>query len=141
MKKLILVAAIAGLSACGGAASDEQSAAEPVETAVEEVTAADGGPSTGTFTITNSKGEVSTEVLAADGTYTNTDADGTVGNGVWEQRSPTEFCTQASDEEEMKCFAESVDADGNWTSTDPEDGEVSTILRVDTEAEGTATEG
>ena len=67
MKKLILVAGIATLAACSGGEA-EAPAEEAVEAAPAEVTAADGGPSTGTFTVTNAEGEVSTEVLAADGT-------------------------------------------------------------------------
>ncbi|TMM48819.1 hypothetical protein [Qipengyuania marisflavi] len=133
MKYIVLVAALASLSACGGAATEEESSAAPAEMVVEEapaMTAADGGPSTGTFEITNAKGEVSTEVLAADGTFTSTNAAGESKTGVWEQRSPNEFCAQDADETEMTCFAEAVGDDGVWTSTDPDDGEVSTVKRV-----------
>ncbi len=134
MKKLVLLAAFAGLSACGGAATEEAAPAETTETVATEVvatTAADGGPSTGTFTVTNAAGEVSTEVLAEDGTYTSTDAAGEVTTGVWEQKSPNEFCANSSEKEEMTCYAEAVNEDGVWTSTDPDDGEVSTVVRVE----------
>lgn len=136
MKILVLIAALASLSACGGAATEETAPAEA--TVAEEAvvtTAADGGPLTGTFAVTNAAGEVSTEVLLEDGTYTGTNTAGEATKGVWEQRSPNEFCSQASDEEEMTCFAETMNEDGVWTSTNQDDGQVSTVERVEAEAE------
>jgi hypothetical protein len=140
MKKLVLVAALASLSACGGAVTEEEAPAEATEMMADEnatLLAADGGPTVGTYKVTNAAGEVSTEVIAEDGTYTSTNAAGEVSTGTWEQKSPTEYCTQPSDAEKMTCFAEMVGDDGVWTSTDPDDGEVSIIERVETEtAEG-----
>ena len=142
MKRLIVLPLLAALAACGAAEEDDGALAatagdeiSPDATALA-TTAADGGPSTGTFRVINAEGEISIEVLADDGTYTSTDADGEVETGTWEQRSPNEFCAKPEDEEEMTCYAEEVNADGLWTSTDPDDGEVSTIERVAEMTEG-----
>ena len=133
MKKIVCVAACLALAACGGTVADA-----PEEAVVEDNTsvaiAADGLPTPGTYTVTNSEGAVSTEVLNEDGTFTSTNADGEPVTGVWEQRSPNEFCTQVEGDEAMKCYAEEVNEDGVWTSTDPDDGEVSTVERVVEEA-------
>lgn len=142
MKKFAFVVGLTTvLAACSAPAEEAATDTASTEEAamVAETTAADGGPSTGTFTVTNAAGEVSTEVISADGTYTSTEADGTVSTGMWEQRSPNEFCTQPSDQEVMKCYAESLNEDGVWNSVDPDDGEVSVIERVADEA--AATEG
>jgi hypothetical protein len=138
MKKFVLVAALVSLSACGGAATEEQAPAEATEMVADEApatTGADGGPSIGMFNVTNAAGEVSMENLMPDGTYTSTNAAGEVSTGVWEQKSPNEFCSQPSDEDAMTCYAETVNADGVWTSTDPDDGEVSTIERIEAETD------
>ena len=137
MKKIAFVVGLTTImAACSAPAEEAATDTAPTEEAamVAATTAADGGPSTGTFMVTNAAGEVSTEVLSADGTYTSTEADGTVSTGVWEQRSPNEFCTQPSDEEVMKCYTETIDEAGVWTSVDPDDGEVSIIERVADEA-------
>jgi len=128
MKRIAVIAVCAALAACGDTTSDA-----PVEAVIEETTAAtgaDGGPSHGTFKITRANGEVITELLSEDGTFTATDAEGQVTTGTWEQKSPNEYCSKGDDEEEMKCFSETVNEEGVWTSTDPEDGEVSTVERV-----------
>lgn len=134
MKYIAIVAALGMISACSPAETDDTSSADT--TSVEdsavlaETTAADGGPSHGTFRITQADGDVITEKLAEDGTFTATDQDGEVTTGTYEQKSPNEFCAKDDDEEKMKCYVEEVNADGVWTSTDPDDGEVSTVERI-----------
>jgi len=130
MRKLLLLSACAALAACGGTASDAPAEAVAEEEAAPATTAADGGASHGTFVITRANGDTITEVLSEDGTFTATNGAGEVTTGTWEQKSPNEFCSKDDDEDEMTCFAEEVNAEGVWTSTDPDDGEVSTVERV-----------
>ena len=50
----------------------------------------------------------------------------------WEQKSPEQFCfTKDEEGATQKCNTEAVDANGVWTSTDPE-GKVATVERVQT---------
>ncbi|MBD2842481.1 hypothetical protein [Erythrobacter rubeus] len=134
MRNIALLAALAAVAACSPAETEETVAADAAAVdkteAVAETTAADGGPSHGTFRITQADGDVIIEELAEDGTFTATDQDGEVTTGTYEQRSPNEFCSKDDDEAEMKCYAEEVNAEGVWTSTDPDDGETSTVERV-----------
>ncbi len=132
MKKIILVAALATVTACNQADTTAEPAATEEAAPAVATTAADGGPSTGTFEITLPDGTKFTDEVKEDGTYEATAADGSVmDTGKWEQKSPAEYC-QTSDKEGsvQKCYAEKVE-DGVYTSTDPDTGEVSTVVRVE----------
>lgn len=142
MKKIMLVAALAALSACSEAETD--TATEPATPATEEVAAApaqnlaaDGQPAPGTYRITTADGTVFTEEVNPDGTYVQKDAAGNVvETGRWEQKSPEQYCyvtdeqyRKEGDTGEQKCNTEGVGTDGRWTSTGP-DGETATVERV-----------
>ncbi|GAA4641563.1 hypothetical protein GCM10023115_00720 [Pontixanthobacter gangjinensis] len=132
MKKILIIAAVASLAACSAEKKADETAtpAETVEVATE-TTAADGGPSIGTFKVTDAEGKVSIEELRADGTYTSTSEGEEPKTGKWEQKSPESFCsTPDAEESKQTCYAETVGEDGVWTSTDPDDGSVSTVERV-----------
>ncbi len=134
MKKILIAAACASLAACSPAETTDEAAA-PAETAevVAESTAADGGPSYGMFKVTQADGTVSMEDVREDGTYTTTSEGQEPRTGKWEQASPDSFCSTADTEGAVqKCYTETVDENGVWTSTDPDDGKVSTIERVTT---------
>ena len=92
MKRLMLVAALAGaLAACGQAAeeSDEPAAAET--TAATPAATPTG--SAGTYEVTMKDGMKFTSVLNAHGTYQDTAADGTVQEkGTWEDRPDGTTC-------------------------------------------------
>ncbi|GMN03183.1 hypothetical protein [Erythrobacter sp. MTPC3] len=138
MKYIALAAALVAVSACSPAETEEDTGADAMavedQAIVEQPMAADGMPTPGTYEVTNAAGEVTTEVLNEDGTYVSTNADGTTENGTWEQRSPGEYCAKAESAEEMTCYSESVDENGVWSSIDPNDGEVSTVVRVDAQS-------
>lgn len=135
MKKLILVTALATLAACAESepAAEADTAPDAVAqapAAAAEVMAADGQSPVGSYRITEPDGSVMTEELRADGTFTNTGVDGVERTGTWVQKSPAQFCSTVQGEAE-KCYEEGINAEGVWTSRDPESGEVSTIERVE----------
>ena len=141
MKRTIAIAALAAIAACSKPEPTPEATSEaPMEASAEasaapagETLAADGKPSIGTFKVTRKDGTTYTAETNADGTYAVTGTDGKVmETGKWEQKSPAEYC-ETSDKEgaKQKCFAEKVDDKGVYTSTDPENGEVSTIVRVE----------
>lgn len=80
MKKLIAVAAIASLAACGGGADDA------TEAQVDEEVAAEVLPSTsaGTYTSTTEDGTEVAVSLNADGTYSVVQGGEQVESGTWE---------------------------------------------------------
>jgi len=135
MKKLAFIAVFAAgfaVTACSGA---EEAAPVAQETttapAAVAVMAADGQAPAGTFEITSADGEVMTQTVNADGTYSNTDAEGTVTTGTWTLDQPDNWCSKLDTEEAVNCFTETVGPDGTWSSVnvnDPEDS--STIVRM-----------
>lgn len=133
MKRIILVAVLAGVAACSKPAPTPEAAAESTTeaapAAAAEPVAADGKSSVGTFKVTTDKG-VFMEEDKADGTYVSTKDGKVTETGKWVQKSPSEFC-YTKDEKDAKevCNTEQVDAKGAWTSKNPE-GKVATIERV-----------
>jgi hypothetical protein len=135
MRYLMLVASLAILAGCSQAEESEPVTEAPDTALVEPAPAlaADGQPTPGLYRITTAQGEVFTEDVRDDGTYVQTDADGTVvETGSWEQPSPDQYCytVDADTSGERRCNTEALDTEGVWTSTNP-DGETSTVERVE----------
>lgn len=131
MKKIVLVAAFAALAACSQPETAEKAEAAPSEAAPANI-AADGLPSVGMYKVTAADGAVTMEDVRADGTYVSTAADGTASTGKWEQKSPELYCATPDEEGATQtCYEESVDANGVYTSKNPNTGEVSTVERVE----------
>lgn len=134
MKNIVLFAALASLAAC----SDSEPAAEPATEATAEApaptfatTAADGGPSTGTYRVTDADGTIVMEEVKADGTYVSTQGGEVIQTGTWAQKAPETYCyTEAKEGAEQICHTEQVDESGVWTSVSPE-GETATVERVE----------
>lgn len=131
MKKFVLLAAVAALSACSKPAPAPDASAS--DTAAPSVAAAnvaaDGKPSVGKFKITAHDGKIYMEEDKADGTYVATQDGKVVETGTWVQKDPNTFCfTKAAPDAKEECNAEKV-VDGKWTTTNAK-GEVSTIERV-----------
>ncbi len=80
MKKLIAVAALVSLAACGGGADDAS------EAEIDDTAAADVIPSTnaGTYTSTTEDGSEVSLTLADDGSYTVMEAGEQIESGTWE---------------------------------------------------------
>ena len=132
MKKIAIVAALA-VAACSEPATEEPVAEEEVvveEPAAEIQLAADGQPAPGMYEVTLENGDIITETVNEDGTYTWTSSTGESGSGTWRTDGPNVWCTTEEGEEES-CNDEVVGEDGVWTSTDQETGEVATIARID----------
>jgi hypothetical protein len=132
MKKLILIAAVAALSACSKPAPEAEASAEPAA-ATEAVTAniaADGKSSVGKYKITAKDGKVYMEEDKADGTYVGMENGKVVETGKWTQPNPNTFCTikDAKDAKE-ECNEEKIE-NGVWTTKNAK-GEVSTVERVE----------
>jgi len=131
MKKIIIVAALATVTACNQAEAPVEPEATEEAAVVEEVSvAADGLPSVGIYYVTQADGTKTTFEAKEDGTYTTTDADGNVtGTGKWRQESQNVWCETADTEGATeKCFDERME-NGVYLSTDRETGETATITR------------
>ena len=134
MKRIIAIAAVAALAACSKPA---EAPAEPVAEAPAEaapadtaVLAADGKPPAGKYEVTTAEGEVLMEELKPDGTYVQTKDGKVIETGKWVQKSPSQYC-YTTDKEGAKeaCNTEQVDANGVWTSVNPE-GKTATVKRL-----------
>ncbi len=130
MKKIILVAAIATISACNQAEAPAEAEATS-EAAAEQVSvAADGLPSVGVYYVTHADGTTTTFEAKEDGTYTSTDADGKVTEtGKWRQESQAVWCELPDTEGATEvCYDERME-DGVYKSTSRATGETATITR------------
>jgi hypothetical protein len=129
MKRYILFVALASLTACSQSEPPPEATAE-AETPAGQALAADGQPAVGNYRVTTADGEVLMEEVRADGTYVATIDGEVVETGVWEQKSPEEYCyTKDEEGATQQCNIEGIDEQGVWTSRDPE-GKVATVERV-----------
>lgn len=136
MKKMVLVAAIAALTACNEreaapTAETTADAAAATPTAAAEVMAADGKSPVGSYRITTSEGEEFMEELKADGTYVQTQDGAVTETGRWVQKTPSNYCYTTDEEGATEeCNTEQVDENGVWTTVNPE-GETATVVRIE----------
>jgi hypothetical protein len=132
MKRILVIAAIAAISACSKPApapEAEASAAPEAAAPAAASLAADGGPAHGTYKVTRGNGEVVMDEVKPDGTYSTTKDGKVIDTGKWEQKSPSQYCyTKDKEGATQECAEEKVEG-GVWTSKGP-DGKVSTIERV-----------
>jgi len=132
MKRLVLIAALAGaLAACGDAAEESDNAEAPAAEAApaaEMVTA--NGSGLGAFEVTAADGSVTQTELSADGTYIEHAADGSVAaNGTWSVVDG-KTCFDPEGDDAATCYAETApDAEGMFTAT-PDEGEAVTVRRI-----------
>jgi len=135
MRKIFAVAAIAAVAACSPAEGEaEPEAVEEVAEAEEEAggIAADGNPTPGNYRVTLSNGDVVMEEVREDGTYSATNADGSVETGTWEQKSPEIYCTTEDEEgAEQDCNEEMINEEGVWISRDEGSEEYAIVERVE----------
>ncbi len=130
MNKLLVIAALAALSACSKPAPAPEAEASAVPEAAATNIAADGKPSVGTFKVTTADGKVVMADVKADGTYSSSIDGKVVETGKWEQKSPELYCyTKDEKDAVQQCDEEKVE-NGVYTSKNPK-GEVSTVERVE----------
>ena len=137
MKRLIVVAGLAGaLAACGGTAEEADDTAAPDSAEVTPEPAPTS--SAGTYEVTLADGTAYTSVLSVDGTYQDTDAGGTVTeSGTWEDRDDGNTCFDSEGgDDTVICFTVGeAAADGSMVATPDNGGDPLTIRRVETPAE------
>ena len=135
MRKLTFAIVPLVLAACTSEPAEETPAAEPAAAEAEVaamVTA--NGSQPGTYEATTADGLVNTSTLNADGSYTDTAADGTVqAEGTWAVTDGKTCFSPTTEGVEAMCFTESeVAEDGSFTAT-PDEGEPVTVRPVATE--------
>ncbi len=135
MKKLIALAAVATLAACGERAEE---APAPAETTAEATAAAADDP-TGTYSVKMADGTTGTTVINADGTYVDTGADGTQERGTFVRRNGQD-CFDPEGDEPEECFTVSApNPDGSFTATTVDGKTTVTVTRTAGGTTATAT--
>lgn len=122
MKKLILLASVATLAACDRG-SDEVVVDNTMTVDNTAMTADDTATPTyvGTHTVYDADGEMlGTTVANADGSYTDTNADGTTGAGTWELNDAGQLCFHPDGEDAPTCWTKGEMVDGReaWSNPD-----------------------
>jgi hypothetical protein len=121
MRIVLALAAVAALSACAEPApepaAEETAAAEPM---------AETGVAAGTYDVTDADGAMGKTTINADGTYVDTDAEGTETRGAYVRRDGKDCFDPEGDEAEMCWTVTEPAADGSFTATAP-DGTAVTV--------------
>ncbi|RYD44940.1 MAG: hypothetical protein EOP63_03620 [Sphingomonadales bacterium] len=127
MKKLVLLAALATLSACSQKAEESKDAAAVPAEAAAPAPAATAGTAPGSYEVKMADGTTASTVINADGTYTDVDPTGkTVKKGKFAHKDGKD-CFDPDGDEAEACWALSpVAADGSFTATAP-DGTAVTV--------------
>ena len=130
MKKIILLATLAALSACSQK-TEEKADAAPAETAAPAPAAAAApaaGSTTapGTYDVKMADGTTATTVINADGSYVDTDAKGKQVKGLYATHDGKDCFDPEGDEMGMCWAVTKPGADGSFTAT-ADDGTVVTV--------------
>ena len=125
MKRLLMVSLVGTLAACQPEPAEEPVVDDAAEAA--PVTVANGVP-VGTFAVTNADGTEGTTVINADGTYSDSDADGKlIEEGSWAVVDGKTCFTPTTEGREAMCFTETAPGeDGSFTAT-PDEGDPVTV--------------
>ena len=128
MKKLVLVAALAAaLGACSQAAEESDDTAA-TETPAAEAAAATSSAGTYEYEF---DGKATTSVLAADGTYEDTQDGTIIEKGTWADRDGKVCFDPEGDDAPEPCFTTTApDADGVFTATSDDAKTVLTIRKT-----------
>ena len=125
MKKLVLIAAVAALSACNQKAEEAPAA---TDTAMAEATPmAEAGVTPGTYDVKDADGTMGKTVINADGTYVDTDKDGKETRGTYVRRDGKDCFDPEGDEAEMCWTSGPADSAGVFTSTS-DDGKMTVTV-------------
>ncbi len=129
MKQLVLLAAVAALSACNQK-TDEAPVAGDATAMSEATPMADNGA--GTYDVKMADGTTGKTVINADGTYVDTDKDGKEIKGTFARRDGKDCFDPEGDEAEMCWTVTSPGADGSFTATTPDGKTTVTVTRTGT---------
>jgi hypothetical protein len=134
MKKIVLFAAMAALSACNQNTSEPTPAPTETATPAAVASAPTMADRAGTYSYDDGKGVAGTTVLTVDGNYTDTSADGkTVETGIWNVDDAGRVCFDPKGDDPQqpnRCYAIGEPAaDGTMDATG-EDGLVVKITKT-----------
>jgi hypothetical protein len=136
MKKLVLMAALAALSACNEKAEEAPAA---TDTAMAEATPmADATVAPGTYDVKMADGTMGKTVINADGTYVDTDKDGKEVRGAFARKDGKDCFDPEGDDPEVCWTVTAPGADGSFTATTP-DGKTTVTVTPAAAAATTAT--
>ncbi len=135
MKKLILIATVAALSACSQKAEETPVATDT--TMAEATPAADTGVTPGTYDVTNAEGQKGTTTINADGTYEDTGFDGKITKGTYARKDGKDCFDEEGDAAEVCWTVSSPDANGSFTATSEDGKIVLTVAPANTSAAAT----
>ena len=125
MKKLVLIAAVAALSACNQTADEAPVATDTTAAMPEATPMADNGA--GTYDVKMADGTMGKTVINADGTYVDTDKDGKETRGTYVRRDGKDCFDPEGDEAEMCWTSGPADSAGVFTSTS-DDGKMTVTV-------------
>ena len=129
MKKLIAMAAIAMLAACGDRDA-EAPAAEDTAATAEATTAAMTDDPAGNYTFKGSDGSSGTTVINADGTFVDTDAEGKVTRGTFTRKDGQDCFDEEGDVAEVCWTVGAPNPDGTFTATSLDGKTTVTVTRT-----------
>lgn len=126
MQKLVLLAAIAALSACSQKAEEsKETAAAPVEE-MAPAASADSGTAPGTYDVKMADGTMASTTINADGTYVDSDAKGKIVKGKFARKDGKDCFDPDGDAAEVCWTVSTPAADGSFSATAP-DGTAVTV--------------
>jgi hypothetical protein len=118
MKKLVLIAAIAALSACNQKTDEVPVATDTATAAADTMATADNGA--GTYDVKMADGTMGKTVINADGTYVDTDKDGKEVRGTFARKDGKDCFDPAGSDPEVCWTVTTPGADGSFTATTPD---------------------
>jgi len=137
MKKIVLIAAVAALSACSQERQEPADAAAIEGAEPTRAAATDQDPA-GTYDVKRYNGGTSTIVIGADRTYTDTLPDGTAQSGTFALKGGN-YCFDPEGVETEVCWTVNrPGAEGSFTATNPDGHTVTLTRRVATVAPAAA---
>lgn len=117
MKKLVLIAAIAALSACSKQAETSSNADKANAEATPSMPE---GTQPGTYDVKNADGSMGKTVINADGTYIDTDAKGAETKGMFAHKDGKDCFDPEGPAPEVCWTIGTPGADGSFTATTPD---------------------
>ena len=127
MKKLIAIAAIGTLAACGNPAEE---ADDPIVAETPAATTGATNEMTGTYEVTMTDGTVVTQTLRSDGTYSDVANGEVTETGTW-RANGEQMCYDPEGDGAEQCYmGGQPGADGSFEVRDDEGNVTSTVRRI-----------